>query len=176
MEGWLWLKAYKLLTNSTDLFVNVILVQIFKISTTVGGSRTLHDGAWNFYWPTQTEIPSNFPSTHKVVGFCVKSLHFTFSHLEEFSKLSVNVLYNQRHLIWQPKLPCDRMLNWMNLQHTFLNYQEVNWFTVFEQRHVKNVPNQMLELRRSRVQRQWTQTRGMFGHGSNSHPWRWFGM
>lgn len=40
--------------------------------------------------PTQMAIPSNFPSVHKVVGFCVKSLHFTVSYLEEFSKLSCN--------------------------------------------------------------------------------------
>lgn len=40
--------------------------------------------------PTQMEIPSNFPCAHKVVGFCVRSLHFPVRYLEEFSKLSCN--------------------------------------------------------------------------------------
>lgn len=56
-------------------------------------------------------------------------------------------------------------------------HQEVRMFSLFEQGHIKKVPKQMLELRRSGVQRRWTQTRRVFlRHGSSSHPRLWMGM
>lgn len=72
---------------------------------------------WSFYWPTLR---------CKVMEFCIKSLHFTVSHLEEFSStfMPFNFFYNEWALMWRPILACDRMWIWLNLQHMFPNYHE----------------------------------------------------